>query len=422
MPLTYHAEPLSARLTPERARSLFAGWLSGVVPWREVMASATDKPPPFPGGSRERVSRAGDAVRAGAVGEIELEIINEWRAAHRAVLNTFQAILRNRTRRTKIKVAQRHKRRSTIFDKLDRLPSMRLSRMDDVAGCRLIFPSIKELYAFRETLHGAHFNHELKNDIDKYDYIKRPKDTGYRGVHDVYAYDVNSEHGKPYKGLLIELQYRTIYQHAWATAVEVIGFITESQPKFQKGDKRYERAMALASEIIARAYEDMNSCFPDLPNKDLVAQFLEMDEQLGLMRMLGALNSTEQELPKKRNVILIFGAGGDLEDLEMLSYRDATDALRALFQLEKERPGKDVVLVRADTSEEVRIAFKNYFSDARDFIDLMEKACQKLAGTRVLHGNVERVERPRSRKAARRGRSQDAGHAAPAKEGPAEKG
>lgn len=31
------------------------------------------------------------------------------------------------------------------------------------------------------------------------------------------------------------------------TAVEVIGFITESQPKFRKGDNRYEHAMALAS-------------------------------------------------------------------------------------------------------------------------------------------------------------------------------
>lgn len=189
--------------------------------------------PNFPGGSKERVNRAGDAVRGGHPRDEDLDVINTWRAAHRAVLNTFQAILRNRTRGQKIAVAQRHKRRSTIFDKLHRLPGMRLARMDDVAGCRLIFDSTDALYAFRTTLHSAHFNHELKNEIDKYDYIKRPKDTGYRGVHDVYAYDVNSEHGKPYKGLLIELQYRTNHQHAWATAVEVIGFITESQPKFK---------------------------------------------------------------------------------------------------------------------------------------------------------------------------------------------
>jgi ppGpp synthetase/RelA/SpoT-type nucleotidyltranferase len=348
-----------------------------------LMAAAIDKPQ-FPGGSKERVSKAGDAVRTGNPTEDDLEVINVWRAAHRPVLNTFQAILRNRTHSKKIIVAQRHKRRSTIFDKLMRLPGMRLARMDDVAGCRLIFQTTEELYAFRKTLHGARFNHVLKNEPDKYDYIKHPKATGYRGVHDVYAYDVNSEHGKPYKGLLIELQYRTIYQHAWATAVEVIGLITEAQPKFQKGDKRYEEAMSYASEIIARVYEDSNSCHIGLSDEEVVERFLEHDKDLGLMRLLRALNTQDKEVTDKRNVILIFDAEGKLEDLETVSFRDATDALRELFRLEKERPGKDIVLVRADTSEDVRIAFKNYFSDAREFIELIEHGCQKLLGKKVV--------------------------------------
>ena len=82
----------------------------------------------FPGGSKERVSRAGNAVRHGTQTDEDLRIIDEWRAAHRPVLNTFQAILRNRTRDTGIVVAQRHKRRSTIFDKLKRFPNMMLAR------------------------------------------------------------------------------------------------------------------------------------------------------------------------------------------------------------------------------------------------------------------------------------------------------
>lgn len=338
----------------------------------------------FPGGSKERVSRAGDAVREGKATETDFEVINTWRAAHRAVLNTFQGILRNRTRGSNIKVAQRHKRRSTIFDKLQRFPKMKLARMDDVAGCRLIFESINDLYDFRSKLHAAHFRHVRKNEDDKYDYIRSSKSTGYRGVHDVYSYDVNSEHGKPYKGLLIELQYRTTHQHAWATAVEVIGFITESQPKFQQGDRRYEYAMSLASEIIARAFEDRNSCHSEMSNADLIAQFLQSEGDLGLLSMLRGLNAASRNVTEKKNVILIFGSNSDLDDLEVLSYQNATDALRALFQIEKDRPGKDVVLVRAETSEEVRFAFRNYFSDARDFIDFIEKGCEKLSGTTVL--------------------------------------
>jgi len=349
------------------------------------MAAAPPNNPQFPGGSKERVSRAGDAIRNRAATIYDFDVINKWRAAHRPVLNTFQAILRNRTHGKDIIVAQRHKRRSTIFDKLRRLPGMRLARMDDVAGCRLIFKTAEELYAFRKTLHEARFNHELKNEPDKYDYIKRPKPSGYRGVHDVYAYDVNSEHGKPYKGLLIELQYRTIHQHAWATAVEVIGLITEAQPKFQKGDQRYEEAMSYASEIIARVYEDSNSAHIELPDEEVVRRFLDLDQELGLLRLLRALNTAQEKEPTEyRNMILIFDAEGKIEDLETVSFRDATDALRELFRLEIEKPGKDIVLVRADKSEDVRIAFKNYFSDAKEFIQLVEDGCNKLVGRKVV--------------------------------------
>lgn len=336
----------------------------------------------YPGGSKERVRRAGNAVREGSATADDLAVIDLWRAAHRPVLNTFQAILRNRTRDTGVVVAQRHKRKRTIFDKLRRFKTMQLHRMDDVAGCRLIFKNIEELYAFRERFHSAHFNHKLKNEVDKYDYIKHPKpETGYRGVHDVYEYDVASEHGQKYKGLLIEIQYRTQVQHAWATCVEVVGFITESQPKFEEGDKRFQKILALASEIIARTFEGLKSAVPELSNVDLVKQFLQLDKELSFLALLRGLNSADSDISTNKNVILIFTEGANLETR---SFRDATDALRALFELERENPGKDIVLVRADTSEEVRIAFKNYFTDAREFIDLIERGCQKLSGKKML--------------------------------------
>src|SRR5665647_748836 len=90
----------------------------------------------YPGGSKSRVNRAGDNVRNNKATQEDLKVIEEWRAAHRCVLNTFQAILRTRTKGTNVTVAQRHKRKNTIFDKLQRLPDMQLARMDDVAGCR----------------------------------------------------------------------------------------------------------------------------------------------------------------------------------------------------------------------------------------------------------------------------------------------
>lgn len=329
----------------------------------------------FPGGSKSRVNRAGANVRANKAAPEDLLAIDEWRAAHRAVLNTFQAILRNRTKGSAITVAQRHKRKRTIFDKLRRFPKMELSRMDDIAGCRLIFPSIAELYEFRDNFHKARFNHKRRNEANKYDYIMQPKATGYRGIHDVYEYDVNSVSGKNLTGLFVEIQYRTIVQHAWATAVEVVGFVTESQPKFQEGDNRYHHAMALASEILARAFENSHGPFRELGDSDLVDEFMRMDVELKLLKTLRGLNATNKVFSQMRNSILIFSPSGELE---VRTFRDSPDALRSLFELESMFPDRDIVLVRADSSDEVRIAFKNYFSDARDFIKYVQDGCSKL--------------------------------------------
>lgn len=329
----------------------------------------------YPGGSKSRVNRAGNNVREGQATPDDLHVIEQWRAAHRGVLNTFQAILRTRTRGSGISVAQRHKRKRTIFDKLDRIPGMQLSRMDDIAGCRLIFKDVETLTDFRANFHKARFNHKRRNELDKYDYLKKPKTTGYRGIHDVYEYNVKSEVGKDLTGLYLEIQYRTLVQHAWSTAVEVIGLITESQPKFQQGDHRYEKAMALASEILARAYEDSKGPFPELQNMEIVADFMRLDHELGLLNTLRGLNAADKAVTERRNAILIFSG---TRELDVRTYRDSTEALRALFDLEKEYPDCDVVLVRADTSDDVRLAFRNYFSDARDFLKLVEGGCAML--------------------------------------------
>ena len=332
----------------------------------------------FPGGSKSKVKRAGSRVRKGTETPADMAVLEEWRGAHRRVLNTFQAILRGRTRGRQITVAQRHKRLATIIDKLKRLPNMSLSNMDDVAGCRVIFKSVPALRKFRQSLHRANFSHERKNDADKYDYIKSPKLSGYRGIHDVYSYDVNSASGERFKGLLVEIQYRTLIQHAWATAVEVIGHITDSDPKFDRGDERYLNAMSYASEILARHAEKLNGPHPDLTNIQLVRKFQAIDKKIELLDTLRDLNRVNVPFTKNKNTILVMNADGNLQ---VKSYRTAPSAMQTLFDFEKSGSEDDIVLVRGNTSEDIRLAFTNYFSDAREFVKLMERACLKLPKT-----------------------------------------
>jgi hypothetical protein len=54
------------------------------------------------------------------------------------------------------------------------------------------------------------------------------------------------------------------------------------------------------------------------------------------------------------------------------------EAQTRLLELEKEFPEDDIVLVGAKTVEEVMSAFRNYFSDVKDFLALMYAAHLKL--------------------------------------------
>ena len=329
----------------------------------------------FPGGSKSRVNKAGQRVAKGSASAEDFAVIDEWRYAHRAVLNTFQASLRMRTRDTDIVVAQRHKRKNTIIDKLDRHPRMKLATMHDVAGCRLIFKDVCDLNKFHSEFHRARFSHCMKNLPSKFDYINCPKATGYRGIHDVYEYNVQSEANAHLKGLLIELQYRSKVQHAWATTVEVIGHITESQPKFERGDDRYQKAMVLASEILSRSHEDLLGPVPELCSTDLVDQFEMLDDDIRLTESLEGINQSELALSNNKNTILIFRGNGQLE---AQSYKKAKRALDRLFEIESDEPSLNVVLVRAEDREQVRVAFKNYFSDAKDFLQMLNSGKQQL--------------------------------------------
>jgi hypothetical protein len=295
------------------------------------------------------------------------------------VINSFQALLRARARGTGIEVAQRLKRRSTIVDKLSRYPRMELARMDDVAGCRLIFPNIAALSKFRTGLHGAKFNHIRKNDAAKYDYITSPTERGYRGIHDVYEFRARRKRSTVCNGLLIEVQYRTQLQHAWATAVEVVTQLTENEPKFNRGDPRHIKLFCLASEILARVHEERKSCLPALSDRQVAEQFEALDAEIGVMHMLVNLAAAKwiDDQARSKHVILQMNKG---EGLKLHPFDLELEASRALLDLEKQFPEDDIVLVGADSVAEVTSAFRNYFRDVGDFLHLMRSGRAELSG------------------------------------------
>jgi len=212
--------------------------------------------------------------------------------------------------------------------------------------------------------------------VNDYDYILQPKEDGYRGIHDVYKYNVGSPGGKDWNGLQLELQYRTIFQHAWATSVEVVGLVTKHQPKFSMGDERHKEFFRLTSEIIARTCENSTSCYPDLSAKELMDRFDAIEAEINLLRTLKGINSANKEVLSGKNVILVFK---QQSQLDIFTYERSQDAIDDYFKLEKSGSSDDVVYVSANSGDDVRSAFRNYFSDTQDFVIYVEEGRRMLS-------------------------------------------
>ncbi|WP_334062158.1 hypothetical protein, partial [Limimaricola cinnabarinus] len=149
----------------------------------------------------------------------------------------------------------------------------------------------------------------------------------------------------------------------------------------------YLRYFQLASEILARSHEGRTSCCSELTGKNLVEEFLENDRRLGLLNTFERLRDTSGSMQSfKKNTLLIFrfDVSDPEEKLTLLTFDNVNRAIDEYDRLEKELGNTaDIVLVRGETEDSIRDAFRNYFSDARAFVDLMKYGLNELRPTRV---------------------------------------
>ncbi len=254
--------------------------------------------------------------------------------------------------------------------------------MHDFAGCRMIFDNIEELNDFRNYIHSPavmkNVKHELRYPPEKYDYIEHPKATGYRGIHDVYRhFPRGSERGegkKPWDNLLVEIQYRTRAQHAWATAVEISDFVDGERTKFELNATKRGRFFAIASEIIARNHEHIERVFLDSSVQDLQKELQKLENELGILQRLSALKTFEDEDRLQQHNVLNITRTADGElTLAVLPFRQAADAIAMATELESSGSSLNAVYVRADNPAQLRSAYRNYFNDPIDFVKIIRQ-------------------------------------------------
>lgn len=319
-----------------------------------------------------------------------MAILSQWRGLHSYPINTFQATLRSKVKKLKLKapiIAQRLKRTPSIIRKLQRFPSMDLSRMQDIGGIRIVLSSIEDVYQLHDNIVNSKSRFEHEPLLPPYDYIKQPKEDGYRSLHQVFKY--KSPSSPELNGLFIELQIRTKLQHAWATAVETLGIIERSSFKTGEGAEDFKRFFQLASALFA--YYEKQPILDALADTDITAiayELVELEKRLQIYAKLKGLIITARQIEtsaKESNeyhlmeldttsteptVSLIAFAKGQLEMAESL-YK-----LREMQTQNK--PNIEVVLISAGNLKDIKKAYPNYFLDTQDFIKHLSHICQKL--------------------------------------------
>lgn len=330
--------------------------------------------------SRSQVDVAGTILANADFGHerflASFDILNNWRSSHAFPLNTMQVNLRRRARGVYAHalIAQRLKRVSSTIDKLQRIRGMKLSRMQDIGGCRAVVTSVAQV----RRLESTYLANDLHDLVSNKDYIAEPKASGYRGVHLVYRFD--SAQSDAHNGLLIEIQLRSRLQHAWATAVETVGTFTSQSLKASQGTDAWLRFFALTSSAFA--VMERSPLVPDTPDSARalqksvsgVSSALEVKKMLSLYG--GALEITAEEERQSAHYFLLAlnPAQGSLE-IRQYSRERLDQATTEYAELEKQyqsSPGAQAVLVAADSLHALRRAYPNYFLDTTRFLNALD--------------------------------------------------
>jgi hypothetical protein len=308
-----------------------------------------------------------------------IDIAGNWRSCHGFALNTFQMTLRKAARviQDDALVAQRLKRLPAITHKLERFKKLKLSELQDIAGCRCVMKNIPSVRSLRDTYRTNRMRHRL---LKENDYIDAPKSSGYRGIHLIYEY--LSEKSTEHNGRQIEMQLRTKLQHAWATAVETAGLFSSQKLKSSQGDKRWLRFFALMGSAVA--LREKAALVPGTPTSpaELVKELRSLATALEARKKLQAYgDALRYAAPSGRGSVFLLNLDAAAESLDVQEYtkRELRQANAEYLRLEKLAVGKphiEVVLVAVDDLLHLRTAYPNYYLDTKAFVGALDYAIQ----------------------------------------------
>ena len=183
-----------------------------------------------------QIDRLGERLRQGISSEEDLRLLDAYRRTFRSAYETVVTTLRQKLAFET--TGRPAKTITSIVAKLRR-EHVRLSQIQDIAGCRLVVPDRPAQAAAIERLLKAFPQARL---VDR---TQKPSH-GYRAVHVIVHLD-----GKP-----VEIQVRTDLQHLWAQISERLSDLYDPRLKYGCGPAKAVEFLQESSALV-RDLEDL---------------------------------------------------------------------------------------------------------------------------------------------------------------------
>jgi len=332
-----------------------------------------------------------------AMFDTNMEVLSYWRASHENPLDrALEALEQVVSKKDKNAFyAKRLKRYVSIVNKLVLHEEMSLKNMQDIGGCRAVVGNEKKLrQSIRELKRLSNFRFE--NGKYKYkDYVKNPKDSGYRGFHLIGKFPDQDNNLKS-----IEVQIRTRIQHYWATTVEIVDLFTDQALKSKQGEQIWKEFFIYTSHqfsVMERGhlfegldkqskreiYDALLIRNPELNDSRIKAK--KISKTLKVVKKLEAFSNSLKIIGERLDseeaytgyVLLTIDTEEKTVFSTLFPAQDSKNAEHAYTAAEKASTSKEVVaLVSSGAIDNLKEAYPNYFADSSKFVELLKLICQ----------------------------------------------
>lgn len=309
-----------------------------------------------------------------------IEILENFRSVHNHPLIVFRMSLNRKAKNISgdVLISQRLKRAPSIVNKLKIQKSMSLSQMQDVGGLRVVVTDIQQLYKLRDSIREGENQTAFKSTfIKETDYIKSPKESGYRSIHLIYKYDKKVSANAQCR---IEVQLRTKIHHAWATAVEVIGTYLRQPLKQSFGDAELLELFKEISKVFILI--ENNQFDKDLFQKTSAKiNELKMRDKLRGFSIVTKISAQDNKQERGKYYLISLNFKDKTLNVRRYSESKLDQANNEYSELEKKYlndKNVEIVLVSVDDMDNLKKLYPNYFLDTQEFVKLLDVIDEKI--------------------------------------------